>query len=56
MTKKLMKTYTYEGLGFPIELNNVETILAIQTVSHRRKVLGRERRAYEFPRVHRGEE
>jgi DNA-binding transcriptional regulator YiaG len=27
MTKKLMKTYIYEGLGFPIELENVEMIL-----------------------------
>lgn len=27
MTKKLMKTYIYEGLGFPIELHNVEMIL-----------------------------
>jgi hypothetical protein len=27
MAKKLMRTYTYEGLGFPIELNNVEMML-----------------------------
>lgn len=27
MTKKLMKTYIYKGLGFPIELNNVEMIM-----------------------------
>src|SRR5690348_14184318 len=27
MTKKLVKAYTYEGLGFPIELSNVEMIL-----------------------------
>src|SRR5438105_1785027 len=26
MAKKLMKIYTYEGLGFPIELNHVEMI------------------------------
>ena len=26
MTKRLIKTYIYEGLGFPIELNNVEMI------------------------------
>jgi hypothetical protein len=24
MTTKIMKTYIYEGLGFPIELHNVE--------------------------------
>lgn len=27
MTKKLMKTYLYDGLGFPIELYDVEMIL-----------------------------
>jgi DNA-binding transcriptional regulator YiaG len=27
MTKKLVKKYNYEGLGFPIELNNVEMFL-----------------------------
>lgn len=27
MTKKIMKTFIYEGLGFPIELHNVEMIM-----------------------------
>lgn len=27
MAKKVMKTFIYEGLGFPIELHNVEMIL-----------------------------
>lgn len=27
MTKKLMRTYIYDGLGFSIELNNIEMIL-----------------------------
>lgn len=26
MTKKIVKTYIYEGLGFPIELKNIEMI------------------------------
>jgi len=27
MTKKILKTYTYEGLGFPVELHEVEMIM-----------------------------
>ena len=27
MTKKVMKTFIYEGLGFPIELHNVEMMM-----------------------------
>lgn len=27
MTNKILKTYTYEGLGFPIELHNVEMVM-----------------------------
>src|SRR5579864_6768019 len=27
MTKKVMKTFTYEGLGFPIELHDVEMVM-----------------------------
>lgn len=27
MTKKIMKKYIYHGLGFPVELNNVEMVL-----------------------------
>jgi DNA-binding transcriptional regulator YiaG len=27
MTNKVLKTYTYEGLGFPIELHNIEMVM-----------------------------